>query len=138
MDGEVGGGGDHGAVVGAVFEFWNEDLIIFVKSVVEFIAEELVGGDAAGEKDGLGFWMELAGFLEFLNKDVNRGLLEAGGKIGDLLVGEMLFELVRRSGNREAEFVLDGSQDCGFDAAKGEIETINFWNRELVLIRIAV
>ena len=82
--------------------------------------------------------MELASFLEFLDNNIDGGLLETGGKVGDLLVGKVVFELVGRGSYREIELVLDGAEDSGLDAAKGEIESVDFWNRELVFVWIAV
>ena len=53
LDGEVGGGGDHGGVVAAEFGLWEEEgegrEVLF-----GLFAEEGVGGDAAGEEDGRG------------------------------------------------------------------------------------
>ena len=87
MNGVVGGRGDHGAVVGAVFELWDKDLAFAVEGLVELGSEKLVGGNAAGENDRFGFWMELAGFGEFFDDNINGGFLEAGCEVGDLLLG---------------------------------------------------
>ena len=39
LDGKVGGGGDHGAVVGAVLRFGEVDLVCFRKGFGELAAE---------------------------------------------------------------------------------------------------
>ena len=50
------------------------------------VAEELVGGDAASEDDGLDIWMEFEGDVDFFEENINSGLLERGGDVGFLLI----------------------------------------------------
>lgn len=85
---------------------------------MEFVAKELIGRDAAGEKNGFDLWIFGGGALEFFDEDIDGGLLEASGKVGDLLLAEMVFELVRRGCDREIELFLNGAQDSSFDAAE--------------------
>ena len=49
LDRIVGGGSDHGAVVGAKFRFGEENLMSLAKGFLKFGAEGAVGGDAAGK-----------------------------------------------------------------------------------------
>lgn len=49
-------------------------------------AEELVGGNAASEDDGLDIWMEFEGEVDFFEENINSGLLERGGDIDFLLI----------------------------------------------------
>ena len=104
----VGGGGDHGAVVGAEFWLWEVDMVGVLEGFLEFVAEQLVGGNAAGEQDGFD-WIILAGGFELLNKNFNGRELKTCSKIANLLFGEVGLELVTRGGNRETEFFLDGA-----------------------------
>ena len=57
-------------------------------------AEELVGGNAASEDDGLDIWMEFEGEVDFFEENINSGLLERGGDVGFLLIWEEICELV--------------------------------------------
>ena len=54
---------------------------------MEFGSKKFVSRDAAGENNGFGFWMEFARFFELLDNNVDSGLLEAGSKVGNLLLG---------------------------------------------------
>ena len=45
---------------------------------------------------------------------------------------------MRRSSNRKTELVLDGAEDCGFDATKGEVEAVDLRDRELIFVWIAI
>ena len=62
MNGEVGGGGNHGAVVGAEFRLGEVDLVGFAEGFLELVAQKLIGGDTAGEQNGFD-WIILAGGL---------------------------------------------------------------------------
>lgn len=85
LNGVVGGGGDHGAVVGAKFEVREVDLVRFIKSTSEGVTKGEIGGDTAGEQDGFGLGVIFDGFFELSDEDFDGGGLEAGGKIVDLL-----------------------------------------------------
>ncbi len=85
LNGVVGGGGDHGAVVGTEFEVRKVDLVRSTESTSEGIAKGEIGGDAAGEQDGFGLGVIFDGFFELSDEDFDGGGLEAGGKIVDLL-----------------------------------------------------
>ena len=58
-----------------------------------FLAEELVGRDAAGDDEGFD-GVDGGGFFELFEEDVDGGGLEGGGEVDDLLVGEEWGELV--------------------------------------------
>ena len=58
-----------------------------VEGFIELVAEEFISRDAAGEKNRFGLGMELGGFFELFNNDIDSGFLEAGGEVGNLLVG---------------------------------------------------
>lgn len=45
---------------------------------------------------------------------------------------------MRRGGDGEAELVLDSAENGGFDAAKGEIEAVDFWNWEMIFVWVAL
>ena len=49
LNGVIGGGGDHGAVVGTEFEVGEVDLVGFTESTSEGVTKGEIGGDAAGE-----------------------------------------------------------------------------------------
>ena len=85
LNGVVGGGSNHGAVVGTEFEVGEVDLVRFTESTSEGIAKGEIGGDAAGEQDGFGLGVIFDGFFELSDEDFDGGGLEAGGKIVDLL-----------------------------------------------------
>ncbi len=51
---KVGGGGDHGAVVGAKFWCREIDLVCLYEGLSDGLAKELVSADATGEEDGFG------------------------------------------------------------------------------------
>ena len=85
LNGVVGGGGDHGAVVGTEFEVGEVDLVGFTESTSEGITKGEIGGDAAGEQDGFGLGVIFDGFFELSDEDFDGGGLETGGKIVDLL-----------------------------------------------------
>ena len=117
LDGKVGGGGDHGAVVGTVLRLGEVDLVCFRKGFGELVAEELVGRDATGQDDAFG-GVGFGGFAELLDKDVDGGVLEAGSKVGDLLRGKFCGEFVGWSSDGEVEVFLDCAKDGGFEAAE--------------------
>lgn len=85
LNGVVGGGGDHGTVVGTEFKVWEVDLVSFTESTSEGVTKGEIGGDAAGEQDGFGLGVIFDGFFELSDEDFDGGGLEAGGKIVDLL-----------------------------------------------------
>lgn len=85
LNGVVGGGSNHGAVVGTEFEVGEVDPVRFTESTSEGIAKGKIGGDAAGEQDGFGFGVIFDGFFELSDENFDGGGLEAGGKIVDLL-----------------------------------------------------
>ena len=85
LNGVVGGGSDHGAIIGAEFEVGEVDLVRFIKSTSEGVTKGEIGGDAAGEQDGFGLGVIFDGFFELSDEDFDGGGLEAGGKIVDLL-----------------------------------------------------
>lgn len=60
----IGSGTNHGGVVTGIFELGEENGEIW-EGGVSFVAEDLVGADAAGEDDGLDIGMLLVGELEF-------------------------------------------------------------------------
>ena len=91
LDGVVGGGGDHGAVVGAEFKVGEVDLVSFAESLREGFAKGEVGGDATGKQNGFGGWVRFDGEFELANQDFDCGSLEAGRKIVDLFLGEVIF-----------------------------------------------
>lgn len=45
---------------------------------------------------------------------------------------------MRWSGDREVAIFLDGTQNGGFETAKREVETVDFWNWKLVSVGIAL
>ena len=85
LNGVVGGGGDHGAVVGTEFEVGEVDPVRFTESTSEGVTKGEIGGDAAGEQDGFGLGVIFDGFFELSDEDFDGGGLETGGKIVDLL-----------------------------------------------------
>ena len=85
LNGVVGGGGDHGNVVGTELKVRKVDPVRFTESTSEGIAKGEIGGDAAGEQDGFGLGVIFDGFFELSDEDFDGGGLEAGGKIVDLL-----------------------------------------------------
>ena len=85
LKGVVGGGSNHGAVVGTEFEVGEVDLVRFTESTSEGVTKGEIGGDAAGEQDGFGLGVIFDGFFELSDEDFDGGGLEAGGKIVDLL-----------------------------------------------------
>ncbi len=85
LNGVVGGGSNHGAIIGAEFEVREVDLVRFIKSTSEGVTKGEIGGDAAGEQDGFGLGVIFDGFFELSDEDFDGGGLEAGGKIVDLL-----------------------------------------------------
>ena len=136
LEGVIGGGSDHGAVIGAELGVREVDLVSAGEAFLELGTEKLVGGDATSKQNGFG-WIDFGGFLELLEEDIDSGFLETGGKISDLLLSKVVFELVRRGGNWEIELFLDGAKYGGFDATKGKIEAVNFWDGERVFVRSA-
>ena len=137
FDGVVGGGSDHGAVVGAELWLWEEDLVGVLEGFLELRAEKLVGGNAAGKQDGFDR-VDCTSFLKFLNKNFDGSELETGGEVKNLLFSKMIFEFVTRSSDRETEFFLDGAQNGGLEATKGEIKIADVRNREFIAVRVAL
>lgn len=85
LNGVVGGGGDHGTVIGTEFKVRKVDLVRFAESTSEGVTKGEIGGDAAGEQDGFGLGVIFDGFFELSDEDFDGGGLEAGSKIVDLL-----------------------------------------------------
>lgn len=85
LNGVIGGGGDHGAIIGAEFKVGEVDLVRFTESASEGVTKGEIGGDAAGEQDGFGLGVIFDGFFELSDEDFDSGGLEAGGKVVDLL-----------------------------------------------------
>ena len=85
LNGVVGGGGDHGTVIGTEFKVRKVDLVRFTESTSEGVTKGKIGGDAAGEQDGFGLGVIFDGFFELSDEDFDGGGLETGGKIVDLL-----------------------------------------------------
>lgn len=85
LNGVVGGGGNHGSIIGAEFEVGEVDSVRFTESTSEGVTKGEIGGDAAGEQDGFGLGVIFDGFFELSDEDFDGGGLEAGGKIVDLL-----------------------------------------------------
>lgn len=85
LNGVVGGGGDHGAIIGTELKVREVDLVRFTESTSEGVTKGEIGGDAAGEQDGFGLGVIFDGFFELSDEDFDGGGLEAGGKIVDLL-----------------------------------------------------
>ena len=77
-------GGDHGAVVAAVFQLRQKDAgTQFLGTVVHQLAQAAVGGDAAGQHDLLGTGVGGSG-EQLLGQDLVDALLEAGGHVGHI------------------------------------------------------
>ena len=85
LNGVIGGGSNHGAIIGAEFEVREVDLVRFTESTSEGVTKGEIGGDAAGEQDGFGLGVIFDGLFELSDEDFGGGGLEAGGKIVDLL-----------------------------------------------------
>lgn len=76
------------------------------------ITKVLIGGNTSCENDGFNR-VFFEGELEFFDKNIDSGFLEAGGEISDLLRGEKGGELVRGEGDGFAEFFLYGAENGG-------------------------
>lgn len=85
LNGVVGSGSNHGAIISAEFKVREVDLVRFTESTSEGVTKGEIGGDAAGEQDGFGLGVIFDGFFELSDEDFDGGGLEAGGKIVDLL-----------------------------------------------------
>ena len=85
LNGVIGSGSNHGAIIGAEFKIRKVDLVRFTESTSEGVTKGEIGGDAAGEQDGFGLGVIFDGFFELSDEDFDGGGLEAGGKIVDLL-----------------------------------------------------
>lgn len=85
LNGVIGSGSNHGAIIGAEFKVREVDLVRFTESTSEGVTKGEIGGDAAGEQDGFGLGVIFDGFFELSDEDFDGGGLEAGGKIVDLL-----------------------------------------------------
>lgn len=85
LNGVIGGGSNHSAIIGAEFEVRKVDLVRFTESTSEGVTKGEIGGDAAGKQDGFGLGVIFDGFFELSDEDFDGGGLEAGGKIVDLL-----------------------------------------------------
>lgn len=85
LNGVIGGGSDHGAIIGTEFEVREVDLVRFIKSTSEGVTKGEIGRDATGEQDGFGLGVIFDGFFELSDEDFDGGGLETGGKIVDLL-----------------------------------------------------
>ena len=81
-----------------------------------------ISGDAAGDDNILGIGVKLLGELEFFEEDVDGGLLEGGGKIGNLLRGEERGELVGGERDGLASGLLNCAENSGFKAREGEVK----------------
>lgn len=110
---EVGAGGDHGGIVGAVFEIRDNEAT--GEGFLEFGAEGFVGGDTTGEEDGLGGEL-FSGSLEGLDEGADGGGLEAGGEILAFFVAEAARKLERRESVVNTTFGLNGAENGGFEA----------------------
>lgn len=84
LNGVVGGGGNHGTIIGAELEVGEVDLVRFTESASEGVTKGEIGGDAAGEQDGFGLGVIFDGFFELSDEDFDGGGLKAGSKIVDL------------------------------------------------------
>lgn len=94
LDLEIGGGGDHGGVVGAELGWGDMDWDFgLAESCLEFGAEDAIGGDATGEHDGFGVG-EIGGLLHFAHESISGGLLEIISDLDFLVFGEFFGEFV--------------------------------------------
>ena len=78
------------------------------------------------------------GGFELESGDLGDSRLEAGGKIGNLLRGELVFELIRGRSNGELKLLLDGAEDGGFETTEGKVETVDVWNRQMIFVRVTL
>ena len=133
------GGGDHGGVVSGQSQRGKGDgETAAVGLGLEAAAKLAVGGDSAGDDDAAG--AEGFGCGEGLALEVaDYGVLEGGDEVEGLLVAEFCYgggfggdggiggESGATGFDALAEMVsFDVTQDCGLDAAEGEVEVRAF------------
>ena len=88
VDFREGGHGDHGGVVACETRVGEMKYKKRLRRLFRFGPQQTVGADAAGEGDGLSVGVLFEGEGEFFEEDVDGGLFERGGEVGDLFWGE--------------------------------------------------
>lgn len=101
------------------------------------MTQDLVGTHPAGKNDATGLWMGSQRKLELLEQNIAGGRLEGSRKIGLLLGGEVVLELVGWSGDRESAGTLDGPEDGSFEPREGKIEVGDVRMGEMIGVGIA-
>ena len=75
--------------------------------------------------------------MKFFSENIDGSELEAGGKVGDLLRGELGMEFVGRSGDREIQLFLDGAKNGSLETTERKIKLVDFRDGEVIFMRIA-